>query len=780
MRWIAECCVSSFLIVPMCQAQVITDYDTQAPALPSVQFSSQPDTTGIWFHIRQRQSALAEAEMARLQQVYPQWQPAPELREALAELSVNTVAPKAPPQVAPTQAVVVSDPTAQLFGKLSRLSDAQKRAVSKGTLAAAAKLASQANRADYFIQLGWLYHQQQYYAKALQQFEQAQRISADDKIRDGIQACIDGLVSHAAAHPDAEHLAGLVRRYPDYDITGAIKAIGWQAYNNQQYSLAYKRFAAADFVYGKVLALQQDGQPEQAQQLACDNDNISSLAIFCTDALALIQASEYAAEQYIASIQAAQRIAQRRALREGEQALLGWAYLAAGQPRSARTIFTQLLEDYPDDARYAQGLVSSLSSDQQRQQAARRHPGVALLVTRGFAGQAWQRKQFERARLLQNPAAVAVLNSPRLAMYTGINARSRSGEAGLGNFDVTHGYVGINGVTGPLQWQGQVDYEQLYSGIPDAGQWFGEGQRQNEFGGISGFEDTGVMANVMYEQQGHTLYGEIAYSLIDQPVAPRLTGQLGAAWFTDTATIAVTAYRERVGDSLLSQGSTWFENGVQAWGGVHKSGVRGLYSYLLTTQRALSLSGRIERYSGQRVIDNRHVSFRLDASQDVAANINAPLDYWRVGPYVSVEHFEHNASGFTRGHGGYFSPEILLSAGLYSELLTQEGRPWQLKAALNVGYNAIRQAGYYRFPLSQGGDWIAAQSSAGISADFKLEGQYLVAKHWAIAGFVAQSFAVEYRSTWAGIELRWHAGATTGLTSDTLVGNRPHSTGYAF
>lgn len=780
MRWITGCCVSSFFILPVGQAQVITDYDTQTSALPSLQFSTQPDTTGIWFHIRQRQYALAEAEMVRLQQAHPQWQPASELREALAALSANTVEPANNFQVAPDSPAATTETAAHLFGKLSQLSHAQQIAVAESTLALAANLASQANRVDYYIQVGWLYYQQQYYAKALQQFEQAQLIRANDKVRDGIQACIDGLVSDAAAQPDAERLAELVHRYPGYDITGAIEAIGWQAYNNQQYSVAYKRFAAADFVYGKVLALQQNGQSEQAQQLACENDNSPPLAIFCTDALASTQASEYAAEQYIASIQAAQHIAQRRALREGEQALLGWAYLAAGQPRSARSIFAQLLEDYPDDERYAQGLVSSLSSDQQRQQAARRYPGVAKLVRRGFADQAWQRKQFERARRLQNPAAVAILHPQRLAVYTGIDARSRSGEAGLGNFDVTHGYVAINEVTGPLQWQGQLDYEQLYSGIPDAGQWFGEGQTQDDFGSISGFEDTGIMANVKYEQQNHTLYGEIAYSLIDQPVAPRLTGQLGAAWFTDTATLAVTAYRQRVGDSLLSQGSTWFENSPQAWGGVHKNGARGLYSHLLTAQWALSLSGRIERYSGDKVIDNRHVSLRLDASQDIASNISVPLDYWRVGPYVSVEHFEHNASGFTRGHGGYFSPDMLLSVGLYSELLTQEGQPGQVKAALNVGYNAIRQAGYYRFPLTQNGDWTAAQTSAGISADLTLEGQYLLGNHWSIAGFATQSFAVAYRSTWAGIELRWHAGATKGLTSDTLIRNRSHSTGYAF
>ena len=61
-----------------------TPFALTAPALLT---SSAPDLTGVWYHIRHKQTDLANAEFQRLKQKYPQWTPDEALSEALEALN---------------------------------------------------------------------------------------------------------------------------------------------------------------------------------------------------------------------------------------------------------------------------------------------------------------------------------------------------------------------------------------------------------------------------------------------------------------------------------------------------------------------------------------------------------------------------------------------------------------------------------------------------------------------------------------------------------------------
>lgn len=81
--------------------------------------------------------------------------------------------------------------------------------------------------------------------------------------------------------------------------------------------------------------------------------------------------------------------------------------------------------------------------------------------------------------------------------------RQRSGQDGLGNFDVVSQYIGIGSTYDKWLWQVTFDYKQFYSGTPSQGDWFAGGQLDDAvsapFEGISGFEDTGVRGEVLYQ-----------------------------------------------------------------------------------------------------------------------------------------------------------------------------------------------------------------------------------------------------------------------------------------
>lgn len=775
-------------------AQVITDYQS-AEILPLKPAIADVDTTGIWFHIQQKQTQMAEEEYRRLKQKYPAWQPSPNLSTALQLL-------KSPPQpkIAPPTAEAkshrlasesvllshragLSEQAQQLFLRLSKLTATQRLDVSQATLDKASDVADNAGRPDYHQLLGWIYVAQEQHAQALTQFQAAQALlpatNTKNDAYDGVIASVTALTTSALQNNNLQAVSQWLDKYPAIGLDQLVGSNAWQAYQQQNFSSAIQLFELTGNIYGQVLSLVNENQQEKATALACENDATPQLARLCADQLSVQQAMLYDAKDYRASLKKADAMAARRALSAPEAQLTGWALLALKQHTAAQKVFNTLLRREPDNQIYAQGLLQSLDNASAIQRFADLYPAVARLVNQQNSQNAWQRKQFQLARQLGHDQSKQVMPENTLAVFAGLTSYNRSGSPGLGHFDRLGSYIGITDKIANWQWQFDVQYQQLYSGQARAGNWFGDGQVNDNFNSPTGVDGTGIAASVQYEHTNATYYAQLGYSLFDQPVSARLQGQLAGVWFTQSSTLGVTLYQQPVAQSLLSLASTYFENSSEAWGAVYKTGVRGLYSQALTPQWALSFSGVADKYYGTQVIDNDHLSARIDISKAINIDTDVPLDFLRVGPFVSWEGFEHNASGFTRGHGGYFSPEDLATAGLSGSVLTAEGQRWQIKSDINVGYSWINEQHYSRFALTAEGPKVEAQRRSGRSAQITVQAQWQLSRNILLTGFFGRNFAVEYQATQAGIQIRWQP-LQSGVTSDTLLLEQPALSGFAF
>ena len=766
-------------------AQVATDYKNdnvgEKPQTNAAQVipENEPDTTGVWYHINQKEAELAQREFARLKAESPGWRPADTLIQALAnvqgrkltnEIAIESFTPDKP------------DPPS-LFTRLASMSEAQRKHADADFLHRAATQAAKTDNADFHALLGWTYLSQAQFTPAISEFASARRLASSPLHNQGLALAVTGAFDVALRDGDIAQVKQLRATYTDIPLNAQITAAGWARYDNQNFEQALTYFALSDFTQGQVLALTRLGQPARAAEIACAQSEQQSMRDHCAGYWSLQQSERYQRGAFSQSLQAADNIQKTRALTPEEKELRAWAQLNSGRNEQAEISFKALLATQPDNQDFAYALLS-VAPDSQHDSLAQRFPAVRQLIATRQAGQAWQRKQFLLATSTSSPFGVAATpDEYGLSVYAGSSGRQRSGAQGLGNFDILRGTVGITDVVDSLRWDLRLDYEQLYSGEPALGSWFGDGQVTDVFGGITGFEDTGVHGSVQYETNALTLYGELNYALFSQPVEAKLTGQIAATWFSERAVTAVNFYRLRVEDSLLSMGSAFFEYSDEAFGGVHKHGVKALYSRRVADNTALSVSGVADAYSGKLSTNNHHRGLRLDLSYDVADEVTSRIDYWRIGPFVSWEGFDENRSGFTRGHGGYFSPEDLWSTGVYTELLTREGEQWQVKAALSAGYNRISENQAERFPLSSASvaePVITSGTSSGLAGQVTLEGQYKLSHHWLIAGYVQQAYAVEYQATWAGLEIRWHAGQATGVTSDTLLLNDAAVSGYVF
>ena len=372
-----------------------------------------------------------------------------------------------------------------------------------------------------------------------------------------------------------------------------------------------------------------------------------------------------------------------------------------------------------------------------------------------------------------------------MQVYAGLSARHRSGERGLGHLDEHAGYTGFTDVFKDTRVDVSVRHEQVFSGTPDAGSWFGTGLSDADFAGEAKQAGQGIDVSLTRQEQDWTWCGQAGYLLLDQPVSTRLTGALGATWYQADFLVSGLAYRERRKDSVLSQTGTWFDTSSRdssvAWGGVMQTGLRGLGVVALNDVWSASLSAETAMLDGEQVKDNSMHSLRVEVSRELSGDKKDWLDYFRVAPYLGWQQYDHDLSGFTAGHGGYFSPQGFFSTGVSTDLLSAEGKLWQLRGRFSLGWSSIKQDGGPRFPLTDDSVTVLPSTNvSGVNGELLIEGQYLFGNHWSLAGYVSRSHAVAYQATYAGIELRWYAAPRKGVTSETLIGSSVELKGFAF
>lgn len=759
-------------------AQVTTTYKSSDETPPAIE-DSAPDVTGLWYHINQRQTTLANQEAARLQRSYPYWAMPEELKEALDKLnSASTVNPNPAKKPAKDAPLV----------RFASWSNSKRASISNKAFSRLSQLADSLGRSDYHLLMGWSALERKQLARADRHFNQAQQHaeSRSDKraAQEGLTALKQLHFAKAIARNDIPTIRGWLNKDNDAEVRTLVDAQGWKDYANGNFAQARQWFDLTDNKEGLWLSLQRIGKEDLAGAFACEQGDSEVFLRRCADYYASQQASLYGQGELKHSIQSGLALQKIRPLGEGELALLGWAASKAGQDTLAIDAFNKALRIAPDNEDVAGELIR-LYQRNQRSLAPliRANTRVRALVNQMHSAKAWPRKQFMYSYFSDDERATSAQSKAAFNVITGITTKQRSGEAGLGNFDMLGSYIGVGSTFKQWRWQLALDYLQLYSGAPASNSWFGSSQLTLPFSGITGLEDTGVRGEVEWQTNDVNFYGNIAYSLFDQPVSASVTGQLSGTWYLPNTTLATSVFRLPKQDSLLSYAGTFDAAHDKTWGYVISEGASALVAYSLKPRVSLAATIKWEDLKGEGVDDNQGLFLRTDISTNIGPLVSQQLDYWRIGPYLSYLGYDKNLSGFTYGHGGYFSPDYLFTVGVYSELLTREAHQWQIKLSSTLGLSSLREEDNTRFPSdtnsSQTGARLGRNASTGLSGNMMVEGQYRLSDNWIVAGYIGKSFAVEYQAFEAGFQLRWRPGKGSGVTSDELLRSSPRLSGFA-
>jgi thioredoxin-like negative regulator of GroEL len=180
------------------------------------------------------------------------------------------------------------------------------------------------------------------------------------------------------------------------------------------------------------------------------------------------------------------------------------------------------------------------------------------------------------------------------------------------------------------------------------------------------------------------------------------------------------------------------------WGGVVSTGVGARLARDIGPYSA-SLSASYASLTGQNVVDNTRLSWRLAADRDIYSDKTQVLN---LGLALSgLEHYK-DLSGFTWGHGGYYSPTHNVSLSLPVQWSGRRNAfTWLLKASVSASSSASKASDYYPGNASmqqQSGQIYSGSSSSGSGWAASGAAEYQVSQNLALGAVFAREVSDYY------------------------------------
>ncbi len=191
--------------------------------------------------------------------------------------------------------------------------------------------------------------------------------------------------------------------------------------------------------------------------------------------------------------------------------------------------------------------------------------------------------------------------------------------------------------------------------------------------------------------------GDVRVQVGDSPFGFRRVNAVGAVEYApllaENLRLRLTAERLAVNDSVLSYAGLRDPNGGRSFGSVVRSGVRGQLEFTQGLAMAY-LGGGYATLDGSGVAANTRREGNIGVAYGL---IRSPRQELNIGLDVRYQGYSRNLSLFSYGHGGYFSPEMSLTAMLGMDWRRQFG-DLDVRLGGSVGWQRYRQAAADVFP----------------------------------------------------------------------------------
>lgn len=552
----------------------------------------------------------------------------------------------------------------------------------------------------------------------------------------------------------------ILRQQPEY--VPALSTLGWNAIAAEQWGLAtayFKRWQELEpDNQGPLTGLMQSYSKQQmfddafalAKRLDKPDEFNWQYNVQFEKGLSLFNQKDYQKAEAIFA-----DLLRLRPQERGLQTLYTWSLFHQEKYKKSAKSFLTLYKD-KDDSDVAQGYLSSLDK---LGKARKKHKFVDdLAQSENFdnrvlaAGQYTEQKNFLRAAFADPSSDKYYTGVNNTEFWVDYNYHHKNGVHGVSAFDVKEMQFGMSFVWEPAsRLYLTVNYEEVDANLrsvsPFLGNDFTFGNIPPEFAGADltavSTKDTIWYPFVRYRREDRwDLDMGVGLSPVNGPLDSKLV------WFfaAEQGSNHLTLYRRPMFDAQLNYIGLKDPYSTKKWGRVLETGVKYTHTGMLSEDYWITGSGEYNRYAGSNIITNQ------SAKTSVMVGTDFPAEAMEVSGGVSL-----NASGYQRnsifysfGHGGYFSPQLLWQAGLFSHFESKKHVVdwWELD--LSVGYFQFRTDPQERYPFGLFKQMDPGGKGSGIS--YMVRGE----KHWRLTEQFELGIAGEVIRS-PGYE-RWRAG----------------------
>ena len=495
-------------------------------------------------------------------------------------------------------------------------------------------------------------------------------------------------------------------------------------------------------------------------------------------AVGMAQAA-YEQEDFASALQLLTDAGPRTGLPRYAQLMTAWSLLHLGKSAQALEIFQEVHRQQAD-AESAQGTFYALISSTDAG-ALEQYPAdelLAPLLQRYHADQSFFRKRFlaARDRAPDVYGANGGAGTPRAAWYGML--RDKSGSTGLSKLeDTVNSLEGVWPLSGRSEITFRLDHHQLDSGA------FAHEARLSLAGdlltgalGITsdspGFTDlaetgaaslrvSGAGADVSIWEPHLTWRSEtrfeveadIGLSAVGGVLDPRVIGQLSVRDSNKWGNFGITGYAKPIRESILSYTGWRLDEFLPAsplngekWGAVRAAGTE--LSGYVPLGNGFGFNGKIglEQIDAKNVRENSHAFLLAGLNHGLELD---GFDYFAAGISAGYDHYRHNLSHFTPGHGGYFSPQTFWQYKANLDFLTLENRQAVVKGHVDGGRVLKREGATPIIPLDgfSGQGFYPGNREWGWAYTVELNGAIRVGNHVQVGALVSRRESPQYDET---------------------------------
>lgn len=263
---------------------------------------------------------------------------------------------------------------------------------------------------------------------------------------------------------------------------------------------------------------------------------------------------------------------------------------------------------------------------------------------------------------------------------------------------------------------------------------------------------TGLALNLKLDQ------GSWQVDVGSTPLGFALTNWVGGlVWSPSGTPLRVELARRAVTDSLLSYAGLDDPASGDTWGGVVSTSLQvGAYG----SEGDFRPYGSVlfGTLTGTEVVSNRR--FQANAGVRMPLDLGSDQDRVELGADLLVMGYQRNLSGFTFGHGGYFSPREYYRPSLTAGWLHDGGdMVWSLKGRL--GWQMAREDDSPYFPSrpglqrSTGNRFYEAQRNTGAAYGLEGAAAWRMSPQLKAGGWLRSEYSPNYNDVAGGLYVQY-------------------------